>query len=188
MDKPRIAVMLADGTEPLEAIAPIDAWRRGGVDVVTVSIMDGRDVRLAQDILMTADFGLTDIDLNGFDGILVPGGSAGVEAMAKCLPLADALKAFMDAGKFVFSICAGPMVLNGLGLLEGKRVTCYPGCEEGFPAGSYVGYSGVVHDGNLVTASGPGFALDFALVCLSVMTTPADADEVAADMLSTVKQ
>lgn len=187
MNKPKIAVMLADGTEPMEAIAPIDAWRRGGVDVTTISVMSGRDVRLAQGILMTADFGVTDVDLMGFDGILVPGGSVGVENLTKCTQLSDALKAFMAEGRFVFSICAGPTVLNGLGLLEGKRVTCYPGCEEGFPAGSYVGHSGVVHDGNLVTASGPAYALEFALVCLSVMTTPTNADEVAAGMLATDK-
>ena len=39
----RVAVFYADGFEEVEALAPVDLLRRGGVDTVTVSIM-GREV------------------------------------------------------------------------------------------------------------------------------------------------
>ncbi len=168
------AVMLGDGFEPVEALAPVDALRRGGVRVRTVSVMDGLQVTSAQGVTMHADDVVGDVDLLG---------SGGVDNLAKCAPLADALERFMAEGKPVAAICAGPMILADLGLLEGRKATCYPGCEEGFPAGAYQDVRGVVVDSNLVTASGPGQALDFGMAALRVLAGDAAADRVAADML-----
>ena len=179
------AVMLGDGFEPVEALAPVDVLRRGGVKVDTVSVMDGRQVTSAQGITLYADDGVEDVDLMGFDLIVVPGGSVGVENLAKCEPLAAALRAFMAEGRLVASICAGPTILADLGLLEGRTATCYPGCEGGFPAGAYVGGPTVHRDGNLVTASGPGQALDFGVAALRALAGDAVADQVAKDMLIT---
>lgn len=181
---PTIAVMLADGAEPVEVTAPVDAWRRGGVRVTCVSISDSRTVNMAHGITLVADATLADVTLSSFDGIFIPGGSTGVDNLLACDEVANALREFANAGKFVFAICAGPMVLNAAGILEGRRATCYPGCEDGFPAGTHPGHSGIVRDENLVTASGPAYALDFGLVCLAAMTSQPNADEVAASMLA----
>ena len=35
------------------------------------------------------------------------------------------------------AICAAPLVLGGLGLLEGKRATCYPGFEKYMTGATY---------------------------------------------------
>lgn len=177
------AVMLGDGFEPVEALAPVDVLRRGGVKVDMVSVMDGLQVTSAQGVTLYADDGVGDVDLMGFDLIVVPGGSTGVENLAKCRPLAEALQCFMAEGKLVAAICAGPTILADLGLLEGRRATCYPGCEGGFPEGAYQGGHGVHVDGNLVTASGPGQALDFGMAVLRALMGDAVADRVAADML-----
>ena len=42
---------------------------------------------------------------------------------------------------------------------------------------------GVYTDGNLVTASGPGFAVDFGLALLALLEGRQAADDVAAGML-----
>lgn len=178
----RIAVLVADGAEPIETIAPMDAWRRGGIDVESVSIANAY-VTLAHEIRIEADAVISDVALEEYDGILIPGGSVGVDNLRACPEVLAAIRQCMDADKFVFAICAGPMVLNDAGVLKGRRVTCYPGCETEFPPGAYIGGSGIAVDGNLVTASGPAFALDFGLACLEVMTGKANADKVAADML-----
>lgn len=178
-----VAVMLGDGFEPLEALAPIDVLRRGGMKVDTVSVMEGRQVTSAQGVTLYADAGVGDVDLMGFDMIVVPGGSGGVENLARCEPLAAALCAFMAEGRLVAAICAGPTILADLGLLEGRTATCYPGCEEGFPAGAYQAELGVHRDGNLITASGPGQALDFGLATLRALAGDATADAVAEAML-----
>ena len=36
----KVYVFLADGFEDVEALIPVDVWRRGGLDVVTVSTTD----------------------------------------------------------------------------------------------------------------------------------------------------
>lgn len=177
-----VAVMLGDGFEPIEAMAPIDAMRRAGLDVTSVSVMDALEVDSSQDIMMVANAQVDDVDLMSFDAILVPGGSVGVENLAKCEPLADALKAFMAEGKWVASICAGPTILADLGLLDGYTATCYPGCETNFPEGAYRERC-VITDRNLITASGPAFALEFGLAIVKALAGEATANEVASGML-----
>lgn len=181
---PSLAVLLADGAEPLEVAAPVDALRRGGVRVACVAVGGARTVELAQDVRMDADSLLVETHLPDFDGLLIPGGSVGVDNLLSSSAVLEAVASFAREGRFVAAICAGPMVLNAAGILEGRRVTCYPGCEAGFPTEAYTGTLGVVRDENLVTASGPAFALEFGLTCLAALTTQENANEVAADMLA----
>lgn len=179
----RAAIMLGDGFEPIEAMAPADALRRGGVEVTLVSVMGRTNVTAAQDIAVEADALVEDVDLDAFDMIVMPGGSGGVENLDKCDALAIALQAFMSRDKLVGSICAGPTVLAKLGLLDGRRATCYPGCETGFPQGVYQECLGVVRDGSLITASGPGQALAFGIELLRALEGDEVANGIASDML-----
>lgn len=179
----KLAMMLGDGFEPVEAVAPTDALRRGGVEVTLVSVMPTREVTAGQGITVQADALVGDVDLMAFDAICVPGGEGGVANLKECDKLAEALPGFMnDDNRLVASICAGPTVLSELGLLNGRTATCYPGCEEGFPAGTYPG-QGIYVDGNLVTASGPAYALGFGIEILRQLAGDATADQVAAGML-----
>ncbi len=178
----KVAMLIADGTEPIEALAPIDILRRGGVDAQLISIM-GPKVVLAHNIIVEAEGTINDIDLSGYDMIVVPGGSVGVENLGACEPVRRALAQFMQDGRFVASICAGPMILAELGLLAGRTATCYPGCEGGFPQGAYVEGPTVVVDDNLITASGPGVALDFGVALLRALKGDALSDGIAGDML-----
>ncbi len=41
------------------------------------------------------------------------------------------------AGRRIGAICAGPMVLGHLGLLDGRRATCYPGFEKELAGATY---------------------------------------------------
>lgn len=180
----KAVIFVADGSEPVEVIAPIDVLRRGGVDVVMMSTM-GDHVVLAQGIVALADQVIGNIDLDEFDMLIVPGGSVGVENLLKSTQMCDALISAMAADKHVSSICAGPTILNSLGLLEGRKATCYPGCEVGFPDGVYTGDSPVVVDGNLITANGPASALEFGYAMLRALEGEKVADEVASGMLYT---
>lgn len=132
-----VAVMLGDGFEPVEVVAPVDVLRRGGVDVTLVSVMGRKEVTSAQDIKMVADALVEDVDLDLFTMVVVPGGSVGVENLGKCDKLAESLRDRMKANKLVGSICAGPTILANLDLLQGHKAVCYPGCETNFPAGVY---------------------------------------------------
>lgn len=177
-----VAVMLADGFEPLEVVAPVDIMRRAGIDVTSVSITEHNEVDSAQDIMFVANEILDNVDLDDFDMIVVPGGSLGVENLSKCEPLKEALVRFMEQGKHVSAICAGPMVLADLDLLEGYTATCYPGCDTNFPEGVYHEL-GVYTDRNLITASGPAFAPAFGFAIVEELVGKEKADEVSSAML-----
>lgn len=179
----KVAIFIADGTEPVEAIAPVDVLRRGGIDVVMVSAMPRLEVTFAQNIKVIADVDLENAAPDDFDMLVVPGGSLGVENLAKNAKLAKALEEFMKSGRKVSSICAGPTILADLGLLEGRKATCYPGCQTNFPEGVYVDILGVVKDRNLITASGPGQALEFGKAMLEELAGKDVAEEVLKGML-----
>lgn len=178
----RVAVMLGEGFEPVEAVAPVDILRRGGVEVTCVSVMPSLDVEAAHGVVVHADAVLADVDLASFDLLLLPGGALGVKNLGACQPLREALVAAAREGRAIAAICAGPMVLADLGLLEGHEATCYPGCQSGFPQGVYRGDLGVCRSGKLVTASGPGKALDFGFEVLRMLEGEEVAAQVARDM------
>ena len=127
-------VFVANGCEPVEVVAPVDALRRGGVDVVLAAVSDDLTVRAAQAVTLQADAPLSTLDLTQFDIAIVPGGSVGVDNLGKSQRVVAELTRRMEAGEYVAAICAGPMVLANAGLLTGRKAVCYPGCEEGWPA------------------------------------------------------
>ena len=107
----------------------------------------------------------------------------GVDNLGKSARVVAELRRRMEAGELVAAICAGPMVLANAGLLTGRKAVCYPGCEEGWPAGIYQAGKDVFVDGNLITATGPGTALPFGIQILRTLEGDKVADDVAAGML-----
>jgi 4-methyl-5(b-hydroxyethyl)-thiazole monophosphate biosynthesis len=69
----------------------------------------------------------------------------------------------------VAAICAAPaVVLEPLGILAGKKATCYPGFEKHFRDAAF-SPDRVVRDGNLITSRGPGTAADFAFAIIDYL-------------------
>ena len=150
-------VFVANGCEPVEVTAPVDALRRGGVDVALAVVSDDLTVRAAQAVTLQADAPLSTLDLTQFDVAIVPGGSVGVDNLGKSARVVAELRRRMEAGEYVAAICAGPMVLANAGVrFPAGAAVCYPGCEEGWPADVYQAGKDVFVDGNLITATGPG--------------------------------
>ena len=82
----------------------------------------------------------------------------------------------------IVRICAGPMVLGGLGLLKGKRATCFPFFEPTM-VGATPTDNGVEQDGNIITSKGPGFMFEFGLTILRNLKDEEIALEVADALL-----
>ena len=156
-----IVVFLADGFEECEGLASIDLLRRAGEHVVTASIMERRKITAAHQVVIMADEMAQDINFADVDMIVLPGGGVGTENLSKSEIVKEQCLAFAK-DKIVGAICAAPTVLGGLGILQGKAATCYPGCEEGL-IGARVTGDPVTVDGNIITGRGPGAAFDFAL-------------------------
>ena len=160
-----VAVLAADGFETIECLTIVDVLRRGGVRVSLVSMMSTRDVVSAQQIAVTCDCTLDEIDMDDFDYVVLPGGMPGTKHLRADERVCDIVRDFA-ATKHVAAICAAPSILGELGVLEGHRATCFPGFEDTFPAGVFAGPKSVVVDGNIITASAMGQALPFALAVL----------------------
>ena len=157
----KAVVFLADGFEECEGLAAVDLLRRAGVDVTTASVMDRRMVTAAHQVPVTADVMVQDVDFSDKDMIILPGGGLGTENLGKCEIVREQCRIFARDKKLA-AICAAPTVLGSLGLLDGRKATCYPGCEGQLGKAEAVD-APVAVDGNIITGRGPGAAFDFAL-------------------------
>lgn len=163
-----ITVFLATGFEEVEAIAPVDILRRAGLDTRTVSIEDSLVVKGAHGIPVQADMKLDQVDFAQVELMVLPGGLPGATNLDACAPLCEALKRHAAAGGAVAAICAAPLVLGHLGLLKGKRATCYPGVESELEGAHCTGAL-VEVDGNTITGKGPAAAMEFGFALVELL-------------------
>ena len=176
-----IYIFLADGFEEIEALTPVDVFRRAGLDTLTVSITDRRTVVGSHNIAVLADACLSDVDLSDADLLLLPGGMPGTRHLGECEALCASVCTHAAAGKPVAAICAAPSVLGKLGLLRGKEAISYPGFEQELIGAKYVKQK-VCRDGQIITANGAGSAIEFALEIVQAIQNKEAADRIAAAM------
>jgi 4-methyl-5(b-hydroxyethyl)-thiazole monophosphate biosynthesis len=180
----KVYMFLAEGFEDIEALIPLDVLRRGGVDVNTVSITDQNLVESAHGVTMIADTWIGDCDLTDADLLLLPGGMPGASNLFAHEGVCKAVLAQAAAGKKVSAICAAPaVVLAPLGILGGKKATCYPGFEQALKDGD-AQYTGdlVTVDGNITTGEGPAAAFPYAYELLAQLVDKQTSDQIAEGM------
>ena len=163
MDK--VYVFLADGFETVEALAPVDVMRRAGLQVTTVSIMRRSNVVSAQNVTVVADLLFEDVVFDDASALVLPGGGVGTDNLSAHEPLRALLVDACSRGLLVAAICAAPMVFGRIGILKGKKATCYPGCESDLFDAEYTA-AAVEQDGNIITACGPGASFDFGFAII----------------------
>ena len=164
-----IYVFLADGFEEIEALAPVDFLLRAGIEVKTVGV-SGKFCRGAHGINVEADILLEDVQLNdNLQGVILPGGMPGAENLNNSEDVQKAIDYCAENNKIIGAICAAPFILGRKGLLEDKNATCFPGFEDELKGASLV-ESGVIIDGNIVTAKGAGVAWEFGAAICSIIT------------------
>lgn len=180
-------VFLANGFEDIEALAPVDILRRGGVNVRTVSIYNSPVVTSAHNVDFHTDITLPQVLRKQEDILIFPGGMPGSTNLAQCGAVADLLKAHWAENGLTAAICAAPaVVLAGIlgNALEGRNLTCYPGFEAALStAGARATRERVTCDGNLITGKGPGTALEFGVAILESLKGAEQALEVKNGML-----
>lgn len=158
----KVALFLATGFEEIEALGTLDILRRADIPVNTVSITGDLKVTGAHHVTVIADTRFEDVDFSAIDVLVLPGGMPGASNLNGHEGLKKQIKDFDSKQKTVAAICAAPMVLGGLNLLNGKKATCYPGFEPEL-LGAEVTGKAVTVDKNITTGKGPGLVFDFAL-------------------------
>jgi 4-methyl-5(b-hydroxyethyl)-thiazole monophosphate biosynthesis len=179
----KVYVFLANGFEEVEALIPIDVLRRGGVDVVTVSIMgNSKTVTAAHNVQIVADTVMAECNFCDADLLFLPGGMPGASNLYEHEGVRQAVISQVQAGKKIAAICAAPaVVLAQLGVLDGKKATCYPGFEKLLTKAHYTADL-VTIDGNITTAEGPAAAFPLAYELLSQLVNKEVSEQIAEGM------
>lgn len=175
-------VFLADGFEEIEALAPVDVMRRAGLAVTTVSVTNNLIVIGAHGIPVVADAMFDELNYTDASLLFLPGGLPGATNLEAHAGLCQLLTAKATQEDVVISaICAAPLVLGGLGLLNGKRATCYPGFEDTMQGAEYTAEK-VTVDGNIFTACGPAAAWDLGFTFVEHFCGDGKAEELRKGM------
>jgi 4-methyl-5(b-hydroxyethyl)-thiazole monophosphate biosynthesis len=169
-----VYVFLAEGFEETEAIVPIDILRRGELEVATVGVT-GQVVTSSHGVPVVADVLACEIMPDETcEAVILPGGMPGTLNLEKDKVVRKFIEFAECNGRLIAAICAAPSILGHMGLLEGKKATCFPGFEEQLMGAEYIDES-VVRDGNLITAKGAGVAIDFGLEIVKVFAGDMEA-------------
>jgi protein deglycase len=178
----KAVVCLAEGFEEIEAVGTIDILRRAGIETVVVSVSGRLPVSGAHQIIVQTDQLVEKTDFSGVDMIVLPGGMPGAQHLKEHKLLREKLLVFHQSGKFIGAICAAPMVLGDLGILENRKATCYPGFESHLKSAILLP-DAVVEDQHVVTGKGPGFVFEFALKLVEKLSGKEKAGVVAGQLL-----
>lgn len=178
----RVGVFFGTGFEEIEALTVVDILRRADVETKMVSVTGERSVTGSHAVTVEMDALVEEVDFDGLDVIVLPGGMPGTLNLEACEVLMAQVDAFMAQGKVVAAICAAPSILGHRGLLKGRKACSFPSFESHLE-GAEVMREPAVIDGNLVTGRGMGAAAPFALAVLEKLQGRDAAREMAENIL-----
>ena len=175
----KVAVILANGFEEIEALTVVDVLRRANI---TCHMLGFEQVVTGSHGISVQADRLWQGNLDDYDMVVLPGGMPGSANLRDDQDLMKALAKMQVEDKWIAAICAAPIALEKAGVLENKKFTCYDGVEESIKSGNYLKET-VVADGKLITSRGPSTALAFAYVIVEKLG--GDADSLRQGMLYT---
>lgn len=176
-----VYIILGTGFEEIEAVAPCDILRRGGVEVKFAGI-GGLEITGGNGITLKADCTVEEMDLESMELIMLPGGLGGVRSILGSEAAMDAVRYAYEQGKFVTAICAAPSILAKLGITDGKKATVYPGMEGQMGTAAMVDANAVA-DGKVLTGRAPGAAMDFGYLLLETLKGKETAAQIRSGMV-----
>ena len=176
----RIGVFFGERFEEIEALTAVDVLRRAGLDVETVSVSHSHHVRGSHGVEIKCDLCISEVSISSYDVLVLPGGP-GHPNLEKCDSLMKYVRRFPKEGKYVAAICASPSILGRAGILEGLKVTCFPGFEAECKGATCTG-APTEWDGHVITGRSAGTAVDFALKIIEAIAGKEEALKVAENI------
>ncbi|MCG1001870.1 MULTISPECIES: DJ-1/PfpI family protein [Halobacterium] len=201
-----VAILLYEGFDELDAVAPYEVFRTAadfGADV------DASLRTLVPSERVTASHGLRvepdDVLLGTPDLVLVPGGGwnsvapegrrggdgtavgarddAGARAEVQDGTLPERLATLHDGGATIATVCTGALIAAEGGLLEGRPATTHESAKDDLADyGVDVRDDRYVDDGTMLTAGGVTSGIDLALHLLERECSPGVAEQVAEEI------
>jgi protein deglycase len=176
----KVLLLLAKGFETYEASVFIDVlgWNHTEVcDKSTKVYSCGltKEVRASFDQRFIVDYLHTDINVNDFDALAIPGGTEkyGFYEDAYSDAFLDIIRNFDSAKKTIASICVAALPLGKSGILKDKRATTYNSQVRRNTLkefGAEIVDQPIVIDENIITSWNPATAIDVALLLLETLT------------------
>ncbi len=187
-----VVVLLADGFEETEALAPADILVRSGIKVQLVAACLEGDgpvtVKGSHGFGVECETTLRALINRGAfpDAVMCPGGLPGATNLGDDGFVRAFIEKMYAAGRLVSAICAAPAVVLGrTSVLNGKKFTCYPDMQNQVAAGCTGEWceDRVVIDGNLITSRGPGTAMEFGYALAEYFNGAGSCDGLKKGML-----
>ncbi|MCL4361356.1 DJ-1/PfpI family protein [Candidatus Dependentiae bacterium] len=166
-----ILIVASQGYQPMEYGIPKKVFEQSGVKVITASNKSGQAI--AKDGSKTnVDITIDKINPKNYDGIFLIGGPGALDNLDNELVYSK-MKEAAAANKVFGAICISPRILASAGLLKNKKATGWD--DDGELAQVFKKYGviktnqDVVVDGNIITATGPRAAEQFAQAILNAL-------------------
>lgn len=187
----RVAIVVYDGFDELDALGPYEVLRNaelGGatLEALLVSPRPAQRVRGSHGLTVVPQGSLGD---GGFELVIVPGGGwndraeVGARAEVERGELPGALNRLHEGGASLASVCTGGMVVAATGLLRGRPATTHHGAvDELREQGARVVDARVVDDGDLLSCGGVVAGIDLALWIVERNWGRPLADAIAREM------
>ncbi len=161
----KILMVVTDGFEDIEAVGTLAILRRAQLDV-TFAAIDNTQALGRYGVNITDLVNLKDVNIDEYDMLIIPGGPEYI-AEERNPEFLKMVMNFASHDKYIAAICAGPTILGHLGLLKGKKYTCFTSMDEDF-GGTYVDQYAVV-DGKYITGRSAAAVIDFAFAIVETL-------------------
>lgn len=173
----RVYIFIAEGFECVEAMAAIDVLNRAGVELCRVAVGDSLEVASSHGLMsLRCDVMLGETNISDGVALVLPGGNPGYINLCESEDVRRAVAEYYKSDRIVAAICGAPTVLARAGVAKGTIITCHSSVKSVLTDYEYRA-DGVVESGNLITASGAGHSIDFALAIAARLV---DATTLAA--------
>ncbi|GGM33782.1 protease [Paraliobacillus quinghaiensis] len=150
-----IIALVEDDFEDLELWYPVLRLREEGATVDLVGKEANKTYAGKYGVPAESDKAFTDVDVEAYDAILVPGGWA-PDKLRRYPEVIDFVKAMNVAKKPIGQICHAGWVLASAGILQNIKVTSTPGIKDDMTNAGAVWFDEpVVIDGHIVSSRRP---------------------------------
>ncbi|EAS43062.1 DJ-1 family protein [Photobacterium profundum] len=188
----KVILFLCQGVEEYEASVFTDAlgWTTTyglePIKLVTVGLRS--KVKCAWNFTIEPECQLSEIDINHFDALVIPGGMsrAGFYEDAYDERLLSLIRDFDSQGKLIASVCVGAIPIAKSGVLNGRNGTTYHLSEKRQTQMKEMGVNiiqqPVVIDNNIITSRSPSAAMNVAFAVVEKLTSTANLNRIKEGM------
>jgi protease I len=154
----RVAVLVEDGVHQADVAGSREKLEKAGVRVFVVSFKPVEVKAWSGNnwgIRIRVDRRLSDISVEEFDGLIIPGGPLQSDRLCESNEALSLVRQFFSAGKILAVVGHGLRLLINAGVIAGRKVSPYPSLTKDIEsAGGLIGTGGVTVDNGLITCRG----------------------------------